>query len=433
MAENKQNTLAKSISVEGIGLHTGKPVKMEFVPAPENTGIVFVRTDIDGEPSIKASFQNVASTVRGTVLTENNYSVSTVEHVLSALRGCGVDNLYVRLSNEEPPICDGSAKKFVEMIDEAGKVTQEADRVVFCLKEMLQISSDGKRMIYTPSENFEVTFTLSYDDNIVPAKTIHLQINEENYKTLIAGARTFGFEHEFEFLKSNNLALGGSLENAIVINNDGNIRNPEGLRDENELIKHKILDLIGDFALLGGDIKGNIVAERTGHGFNAKFCRLFNDKYNEALKSKESNVMMYIEDIKKCLPHRYPMLLVDRVTSIVPNEYITGYKNITANEEFFNGHFPQKSIMPGVLLIEVMGQLSGILFLSQPEYKGKTPIFLGIDKVRFRRQVVPGDRLDISARVLKLRGLTGKMEAKITIDGELATSGELLFQLVDAN
>ena len=193
MSQNKQHTLAKSISVEGIGIHTGNPVKMEFVPAPENTGIVFVRTDIDGEPSIKASFQNVTSTVRGTVLTENNNTVSTVEHVLSALRGCGVDNLYVRLSNEEPPICDGSAKKFVEMIDEAGKVPQEADRVVYRLKDMFQIHSDGKSMIYTPSDIFEVTFTLSYDDNIIPPKTMHLVINEETYKTLIAGSRTFGF------------------------------------------------------------------------------------------------------------------------------------------------------------------------------------------------------------------------------------------------
>ena len=288
-------------------------------------------------------------------------------------------------------------------------------------------------MIYLPSDKFEVTFTLSYDDNIVPAKIIHIEINEDTYKNLIAPSRTFGFEHEFEFLKANNLARGGSLENAIVINNDGSIRNPEGLRDENELIKHKILDLIGDFALLGGDIKGSITAERTGHGFNAKFARLFNEKFIEAHKSKESDIMMYIEDIKKCLPHRYPMLLIDRVTSLVPNEYIAGYKNVTANEEFFNGHFPGKQIMPGVLLIEIMGQLSGILFLSQPEYKGKIPIFLGIDKVRFRKQVVPGDRLDVSAKVLKLRGLTGKMEAKIEIDGELATSGELLFQLVDAD
>lgn len=428
MTENKQNTLAKSVSVEGIGLHTGKAVKMEFVPAPENTGIIFVRTDIEGQPAIKASFQNVTSTVRGTVLTENDCSVSTVEHVLSALRGCNVDNLYVKLSSEEPPICDGSAKKFVEMIDEAGKVSQEADRVVFRLKDMLHLQSEGKSMVYTPSDNFEVTFTLSYDNNIVPPKTISIEINEDTYRNLIAPSRTFGFEHEFEFLKANNLARGGSLENAIVINNDGTIRNPEGLRDENELIKHKILDLIGDFALLGGDIKGSIIAERTGHGFNAKFAKLFYEKFNEALGSNSNN-MMYIEDIKKCLPHRYPMLLIDRVTSIVPGESITGYKNITANEEFFNGHFPKKSIMPGVFLIEAMGQLSGILFLSQPEYRDKIPMFLGIDKVRFRRQVVPGDRIDISAKVLRVRGLTGKMETKITVDGELVTSAELLFQL----
>lgn len=429
MIQNKQHTLAKTVSVEGIGLHTGKPVKMEFVPAPENTGVVFVRTDLEGEPTIKASFQNVASTVRGTVLTENNVSVNTVEHILSALRGCGVDNLFVKLSNEEPPICDGSARVFVEMIDDAGIVPQEAERTVFCIKDMIKLQEPGKCMIYTPSDKFEVTFTLSYDDNIVPAKTIHVEINEETYRSIIADSRTFGFEHEFEFLKANNLARGGSLENAIVINNDGTIRNPEGLRDENELIKHKILDLIGDFALLGGAIKGSIIAERTGHGFNAKFARLFNEKYNESVRSKEQK-MMYIDDIKKCLPHRYPFLLVDRVTSVVPGESITGYKNVTANEEFFTGHFPGQPVMPGVLLIEAMAQLAGVLFLSQPEYNGKTPFFCGVDSVRFKRQVVPGDRIDISAKVLKVRGLTGKVATEIRVDGEFVTSGELMFQLI---
>lgn len=429
MRIEKQQTLAKAVSVEGVGLHTGKAVKMEFVPAPDNTGIVFVRTDLNGKPSIKASFQNVTSTVRGTVLTENNASVNTVEHVLSALRGCGIDNLYIRLSNEEPPICDGSAKKFIDMIDEAGKVRQDSPRTVYSLKEGFQIIGEGKRMVYTPSDKFEVTFTLSYDDNIIPDKTICIEINEENYKNIISGSRTFGFEHEFEFLKSNNLARGGSLENAVVINKDGSIRNSEGLRDENELIKHKILDLIGDFALLGGSIKGSIIAERTGHSFNAKFARLFNEKYNEALRRKEDK-MMYIQDIKECLPHRYPFLLIDRVTSIVPGESITGYKNVTANEEFFSGHFPDEPVMPGVLMIEAMAQLAGVLFLSRPEYKGKTPFFLGVDKVRFRRKVVPGDRIDISAKVLKIRGLTGKVEGQITVDGEPVTSGEFMFQLI---
>lgn len=429
MTTFKQHTLAKSVGVEGVGLHTGKPVKMEFAPAPENTGIVFVRTDIEGNPTIKASFENVASTVRGTVLTENNVSVNTVEHVLSALRGCGVDNLFVKLSDEEPPICDGSALKFVEMIDEAGKVVQNADRVVFALKDMIQLNDAGKRMVYTPSDKFEVTFTLSYDDNIVPPKTIHVEITEDSYRELISGSRTFGFEHEFEFLKANNLARGGSLENAIVINKDGTIRNQEGLRNPDELVRHKILDLIGDFALLGGEIKGNIIAERTGHAFNAKFARLFNEKYNLSLKRKEQN-MMYLDDIKKCLPHRYPFLLIDRITSIVPGEYITGYKNVTANEEFFMGHFPEKQVMPGVLLIEAMAQVAGVMFLALEEYKGKTPIFLGVDKVRFRRQVIPGDRVDFTAKTIKVRGLTGKVETEARVEGELVTSGELMFQLV---
>ena len=198
MTTNKQYTLAKAVSVEGIGLHTGKAVKMEFVPAPENTGIVFVRTDLEGEPTIKASFKNVTSTVRGTVLTENNISVNTVEHVLSALRGCGVDNLIVKLSNTEPPICDGSAKKFVEMIDEAGKVPQNAERTLFYLKEKVSLHSEGKSMIYFPSDKFEVIFTLSYDNNIVPPKTVGIEINEDTYRNLIAPSRTFGFEHEFE-------------------------------------------------------------------------------------------------------------------------------------------------------------------------------------------------------------------------------------------
>lgn len=427
--DKKQFTLAQAVSVEGIGLHTGKPVKMNFIPAPENTGLVFVRTDMPGEPRIRALLANVVSTNRGTILSENSVSVNTVEHVLAALSGSGVDNLYIFLSNEEPPAGDGSALKFVELIDRAGVVSQQNARVECSVNEIFSLVENEKSMVYLPSDKFEVTYTLEYKNNIIPQQKIHIEISEDSFHGRICKARTFGFEHEFDMLHANNLARGGSLDNAVVIDSAGKICNPEGLRDQQELILHKVLDLIGDFALIGRRVKGHILAERTGHDFNVKFARLINEKFQQSLERKDSP-MMYNEEIKKILPHRYPFLLVDRILSIIPGESIVGMKNVTANEEFFNGHFPGKAVMPGVLLVEAMAQVAGVLFLSQPEHQGKIPFFCGIDRVRFRRQVVPGDRIEFHAKVLKVRGGTGKVEAEARVDGELVTSGELMFQLV---
>ena len=429
MQADKQQSLARSISIEGIGLHTGKPVSMEFVPAEAGHGIVFMRTDLPGQPLISASLANVVSTNRGTVLSQNNASVNTVEHVLAALNGCGIDNLLIRLSSEEPPAGDGSARYFVSLIEEAGVATLVQDRLVCRVSEIFSLVENEKSMVYLPSERFEVSYLLEYRNNIIPPQQIHIVIDEDAFKNRVGKARTFGFHHEFEMLKANNLARGGSLENAVVIDDDGRVCNPEGLRDQHELILHKILDLVGDFSLTGMQIKGHIIAERTGHNFNVKFARLLREKFIQAQQRKDSK-MMYIEEIKTILPHRYPFLLVDRILSIVPGESIVGIKNVTANEEFFNGHFPAKPVMPGVLIVEAMAQVAGVLFLSQPEHKGKTPFFCGIDNVRFRRPVVPGDRLEFKVKVLKVRGSTGKVEVEARVDGELVTGGELMFQLV---
>lgn len=427
--EKQQFTLARTATIAGIGLHTGKPVTMEFVPAPPDTGIVFVRTDLTGQPTVSPRLSHVVSTNRGTILEENGATVHTVEHVLAALSGAGVDNLFIRISNEEPPVADGSAMKFVELIETAGKVAQPVARYDCQSSEIFSLNEGDKSMTYLPSDKFEVTYTLAYKNNIIPQQQLHIEINEEFFKSRICRARTFGFEYEFDMLKSNNLARGGSLDNALVIGNDGSILNPGGLRDPQELILHKILDLIGDFSLLGCRLKGHIIADRTGHGFNVKFARMLSDKFALA-QQRKGDKMMYIEEIKTILPHRYPFLLVDRIISIVPGESIVGIKNVTANEEFFNGHFPQKPVMPGVLLVEAMAQVAGVLFLSQPEHKGKVPFFCGIDKVRFRRPVVPGDRVEFNVKVLKVRGSTGKVEAEARVDGELVTGGELMFQLV---
>lgn len=426
----KQQTIVKAAEFNGIGLHTGKQVTMKFLPAPEDTGIVFIRSDLPGQPKIKAILENVVSTNRGTVLQENDATVNTVEHVLSALRALGIDNLYVDLNDLEPPVMDGSANEYVKAALEAGIQPQEATRHVISLKEKIYLEDKDKKMMYLPSDKFEVTFTLSYADNIIPPQTIHIEINEQEYLNRIGISRTFGFEHEFEMLKTHNLALGGSLDNAVVINNDGTVRNEGGLRDDNELILHKILDLVGDFSLLSSHIKGHIIAEKTGHEFNTRFAKLLKDKYLQVQNRKDSEKMMYIEEIKEVLPHRYPFLLVDRIVSIVPGESICGYKNITANEEFFNGHYPHKPIMPGVLLVEAMAQVAGVLFLTQDENKGKTPFFCGIDRVRFRKPVVPGDRVDFTIKITKVRGATGKVEAEARVDGDLVAGGELMFQLV---
>ncbi len=429
MIVDKQHTICRPVSIEGVGLHTGKPVYMEFVPAEAGSGIVFVRTDIEGSPEIGARLENVVSTNRGTILSQQNSQVHTVEHVLAALSGCGIDNLKIRLSNEEPPAGDGSSLYFVNLIEEAGIAVQDQERVDCRYGEMFSLVENEKSMVYLPSDRFEVSYLLEYKNNIIPPQQIHVIIDEEVFKSRVGKARTFGFEHEFEMLKANNLARGGSLENAVVIDNTGKICNPEGLREQYELILHKILDLVGDFSLTGHRVKGHIIAERTGHNFNVKFARLLKEKFNQSQKRKDSD-MMFIEEIKTILPHRYPFLLVDRILSIVPGESIIGIKNVTANEEFFNGHFPGKPVMPGVLMVEAMAQVAGVLFLSQPEHKGKTPFFCGIDKVRFRRPVVPGDRLEFHVKVLKVRGSTGKVEAEARVDGELVTGGELMFQLV---
>jgi UDP-3-O-[3-hydroxymyristoyl] N-acetylglucosamine deacetylase/3-hydroxyacyl-[acyl-carrier-protein] dehydratase len=429
VANPEQCTINCPVEVEGIGLHTGKSVKLRFLPMPENSGIWFERVDIEGTPRIKACLENVVATNRGTVLRQDSIQIHTAEHVLSAVSGIGIDNVLIQLSNEEPPACDGSAEIFYNELEKAGLKKQNATREFISLNETFWLSDENRFMAYMPSDKFEITFTLDYDNGLLERQSLHVVIDQDMYKNVIGRARTFGFEYEFSMLEKNNLARGGSLDNAIVIGNDGEIKNSDGLRIQNEFVLHKILDFIGDFALLGKKIKGHFIAEKTGHGFNVRFAEVLKEKFCQKQQRKDSE-MMYIEDIKNVLPHRYPFLLVDRILSVVPGESIVGIKNVTANEEFFNGHFPDKPVMPGVLIVEAMAQVAGVLFLSQPENKGKVPFFCGIDKVRFRRPVVPGDRLEFKIKVLKVRRNTGKVEAEARVDGELVTGGELMFQLV---
>ncbi|MBF0408306.1 MAG: UDP-3-O-[3-hydroxymyristoyl] N-acetylglucosamine deacetylase [Candidatus Riflebacteria bacterium] len=423
----KQKTIAKSVETSGVGLHTGKPVRMEFLPAPVNSGIRFQRMDLPDKPVIRADIDEVSEVFRGTTIGKAPESVNTVEHVMSAIFGLGISNLLIAITGGEPPAEDGSARPLIKLLKDAGIVEQDAVDDEIFLSDSFMVQDGNKSIYYRPSDKFEVTFTMDYSrQKLFQVK--HFIFSDDAYENSISMARTFGFVHEFEMLREKQLALGGSLENAVVVNLDGSVLNKEGLRDPEEFVKHKILDLIGDLSLIGRRFRGHIIACRSGHALNIKFAKLFREKFNQY--KRKNTTMMDIEAIREILPHRYPFLLVDRILSVDPGKSANGIKNVTANEPFFNGHFPDKRVMPGVLIVEAMAQLAGIIFLSLPEHKGKLPYFVGIDHCRFRKQVVPGDRLEMTATALRVRGNTGKVSCVAQVDGEEAAGGELMFTII---
>ncbi|HOY68819.1 MAG TPA: UDP-3-O-acyl-N-acetylglucosamine deacetylase [Candidatus Ozemobacteraceae bacterium] len=424
-----QNTIGKPVSLSGIGLHTGAPAHLTLLPAPPGTGVIFRRVDLPGSPEIPARAGNVREVLRGTTIGCGDATVHTVEHLMASLYGMGIDNLVVEIDGPEPPAMDGSAFRFADAIRQAGVVDQGVPAEVCDIRELCELSEGDKSIVYLPSDRFEITFHLSYKDDIIPPQRVHLVVDGKNFFERIGRARTFGFEEEFDMLREKRLALGGSLDNAVVVRRDGSVMNPDGLRDPEEFALHKILDLIGDLALTGRRMRGHIIASRTGHAWNVRLARRLCEMYHQQ-NERNPGSMMKIEEIKQILPHRYPFLLVDRMVSIEPGVSAIGYKNVTANEEFFNGHFPQRPVMPGVLIVEAMAQVAGVLFLSQPEHKGKIPFFCGIDGVRFRKPVVPGDKLEMHVKVLKVRGSTGKVQVEAKVDGETVTDGELMFTIV---
>ncbi len=429
MSGDRQCTIGAPFTIEGIGLHTGLPTRLTARPGEPGQGIRFRRLDLPGTPVIPAGIANVVEVSRGTTLGVGEARVHTVEHLMSGAYGLGIDNLWLDLDGPEPPAMDGSARPFADALRRAGRIEQDLPREICRLPEICILEEGDRSLTYLPSDRFEVTFTLAYASNLIPPQILHVEVDENLFYDRISRARTFGFVHEFDMLREKRLALGGSLENAVVIKADGTCMNPEGVRDPQEFVLHKILDLIGDLALIGKRLHGHVIAHKTGHAYNCRFARRLCQRYQEIQERKPSGMMTY-EEIKTILPHRYPMLLIDKIVSLEPGKSAVGIKNVTGNEEFFQGHFPQRAVMPGVLLIEAMAQVAGVLFLSQPEHKGKLPFFVGVDGVRFRKPVVPGDRLELHVKVLKVRGNTGKVAVEARVDGEEVTAAELMFTVV---
>ena len=441
----KQRTLAREVSISGSALHTGESVTLTLKPAPADHGVVFKRVDLNGAPELKPRIDQVTDLVRATTIQSGHAKIHTVEHLLSALHGCGVDNVLVEMNASEPPIMDGSARPYVNLILQGEPVEQDKDREYFQLEAPVSVTRGNSSIIALPSDELKISCT-SADDRGIHTQHLSLTIDPEVYMTQIAAARTFTIYEDIEELIKLGKIRGGSLDCAIVIKGD-KILSKEPLRFKDEFVRHKILDIIGDILLLGQPLKAHIVATRPGHAINADLTKALHEKLLERKKgggrkkdkaAGEKRVLPHetsleIKRILETLPHRYPFLMIDRVIEFIGEEEMVAIKNVTINEPYFQGHFPGEPVMPGVLQIEAMAQAAGILMLRKTSSEGKTAFFMSADKVKFRKAVRPGDQLVINAKLTKNRGnRIGVAECTCTVGGTVVSSGELMFSVMDS-
>jgi UDP-3-O-[3-hydroxymyristoyl] N-acetylglucosamine deacetylase/3-hydroxyacyl-[acyl-carrier-protein] dehydratase len=432
-----EHTLASEASLEGTSLHTGEKVTLTLKPAPEGHGFKFRRVDLPDKPFIDADVSKVQTVERATTLAEGAVRVHTVEHVLSALVGLGVDNALIEMDANEPPIGDGSARPYVELIKKAGIQEQSVPRKIWEIREPIHLETgDGSLITIVPDKQFRVSVTnIGKDGRFV--QYFSSVITPEIYEKEIAPARTFTFYEDIKPLLDKGLIKGGSLENAVVVRGD-EIMSKEPMRFENEFARHKALDVIGDLMLSGRKFTGHVIAVKPGHGPNTEAAKALQKNYAAMrsmvppLKLPEAEAVLDIKDILKILPHRYPFLLIDRVTGFSSEMKCTAIKNLTMNEEFFQGHFPGHPVMPGVLQLEAMAQAASILIMRMPDNQGKIGYFLSADNVKFRKPVVPGDTLFIDAEITKFRRNIGQAVATCSVNGEVVSSADLKFAVMDS-
>jgi UDP-3-O-[3-hydroxymyristoyl] N-acetylglucosamine deacetylase/3-hydroxyacyl-[acyl-carrier-protein] dehydratase len=436
-ASDRQHTLAKPASITGISLHTGEQVTLTLQPAPEDFGFKFRRIDLEDKPFIPALVEKVQKVERATTIAEGGVNVHTVEHVISALTGMGVDNAIIEMDANEPPIVDGSSQPFVELIKKAGIVAQNAPRKVFEIREPIyQETRDGTILTIVPDKKFRISCT-----NVGPGgrftQFISLEINPEVYEKEIAPARTFVYYEDIAPLMEKGLIKGGTLEAAVVVRGD-TLLSKQPLRFDNEFVRHKILDIIGDLMLCGRRITGHVIAVRPGHGPNTELARSIDAQYKQMrsmvpppLAIPTGEAVLDVTQVMKLLPHRYPFLLVDRIIGLEGETKCTGVKNVTINEPFFQGHFPGHPVMPGVLQLEAMAQVASIVLMKMPEHQGKIGYFMSANNVKWRKPVFPGDTLIIETEMLKVKRSIAQATARITVNGVVVSEADLMFSVVD--
>lgn len=456
----KQKTIKTAISLTGVGLHTGKEVTMTFKPAPANNGFTFVRVDLEGQPVIEADANYVVNTQRGTNLEKLGVQIQTPEHVLAALTGCDLDNVIIELNSSELPIMDGSSKYFVEAIEKAGVEEQEAKRNVYVVKEVISFTDEatGSEILVMPSDNYCITTMVDFGTKILGTQNATMKCLSE-FKEEFSDSRTFSFLHELESLLDNGLIKGGDLNNAIVyvdkeistatmenlkkaFGKDELTVKPNGILDNltlhypNEAARHKLLDVVGDLSLIGTRIQGKVIANKPGHYVNTQFAK----KLSKIIKIEQRNFvptydlhqepLMDIHQIMATLPHRPPFLLIDRIIEMSEN-HVVGMKNVTMNENFFVGHFPEAPVMPGVLIVEAMAQTGGVLVLSTvPDPENYLTYFMKMDNVKFKHKVLPGDTLIFKCDLITpiRRGIC-HMQANAYANGKLVAEAELMAQI----
>ena len=436
-----QKTIAKEINLQGTGLHTGNPVKIKFKPAPINTGVLFVRIDKPNRPVIRADVNyvlDIDNNPRRTSIGHEGIEIHTIEHLMAVLSGIGIDNIIIELDNNEVPGLDGSGSVFLKAIEDAGIVNQDCARKFFNVREPIWVEENDSSLAVLPSKDLRISYTLSYPNELLKSQYADIIVSPEVFAKGVAPSRTFCLEGEVEDLKRQGLGRGANYENTLVVGDKEVVKNK--LRFEDEFARHKILDIMGDLSLLGMPIRGHIIAVKSGHPLNLKLLRRLKqqkDRYEtggvgSSSFAKFSGPTLEAAEIMQILPHRYPFLLVDRIIFMEECKRAVGIKNVTSNDNFFVGHFPGKPVMPGVLIIEAMAQVGGVLMLYPQENRGKIAYFMTVDKVKFRKTVVPGDQLVLEVEVGKIKTKTGQVFTRALVDDKIVAEATMMFALGDA-